>query len=80
MTVLIVVGVATLAVLMTRRMSGVPGHVASVLLDEPAGTRVSGASLAGERVAVQLAGGGPDRVVIVDLRDGRMLGRIGLAR
>ncbi len=80
MSVLIVAGVVTLAVLISKRMSGPPSQVTRAVLDEPAGTRLAGASLAGDRMAVQLAGGGPDRIVIVDIRNGRVLGRIGLTR
>lgn len=55
-------------------------EAAAAVLDEPAGTRISGVSLAGERMAVQLAGGGPDRIVIVDTRTGRIAARAALAR
>lgn len=81
MGVLIVAGVATIVVTIVTRMSG-PGGGAAVLslLDEPEGTHIAGASVAGDRVAVQLQGGGPDRVVVVDTRGGRVIARIGLAR
>jgi hypothetical protein len=55
-------------------------EAAATVLDEPAGTRIAGVSLAGERIAVQLAGGGPDRIVIVDVRTGRIAARAALAR
>ena len=92
MGVLIVAGVAVLAVTLVGRMSAYGGGIASggagreavaagsVLLDEPAGTRIAGVSMAPERLAVRLQGGGPDRVVVVDLRGGRVLGRVGLAQ
>ena len=81
MGVLIIGGVVTLAVLLAGRMSGGAGAIASALvLDEPPGTRIAGASAAPDRVAVQLQGGGPDRVVVVDTRTGRVVGRVGLAR
>lgn len=54
-------------------------EAAAAVLDEPAGTRIAGVSLAGERMAVQLAGGGPDRIVIVDTRTGRIAARAALA-
>jgi len=80
MGVLIVAGVATIGVVITGRMSGNSGTIASAVLDEPAGTRIAGASLGPDRLAVQLQGGGPDRVVVVDTKAGRVLGRVTLAR
>lgn len=81
MGVLIIAGTATLFTLLATRMSPGAGQIASsAVLDEPAGTRIAGVSAAADRVAVQLQGGGPDRVVVVDLRAGRVLGRVGLAR
>ena len=52
--------------------------VPDALLDEPSGTRVASASLAGDRMALALQGGGPDRVVVLDLRSGRIVARVGL--
>jgi len=80
MGVLIVAGVGTLVALLAQRMSPAAGPIASAVLDEPAGTRIAGTSAAPDRLAVQLQGGGPDRVVVVDTRTGRVLGRVGLAR
>ena len=80
MGVLIVGGVITLGVTAFQRLSGQAAPMASLLLDEPIGTRVAGVSLAPDRLAVQLQGGGPDRVVMVDTRGGRVLGQVGLAR
>lgn len=96
MGVLIVAGVTVLVVVMVQRMSSPPAPNASAvvasapsppvtdataaLIDEPAGTRISAVSLAGDRLAVQLAGGGPDRVVIMDTRTGRVIARAALAR
>lgn len=80
MGVLIVAGVLVLGVVLVSRMSPPAGTIASVLLDEPAGTRIAGASVAPDRMAVQLQGGGPDRVVVVDTKLGRVLGRVGLTR
>jgi hypothetical protein len=88
MGVLIVVGVAALGVLIAHRMSGAPrpttsapaidAAVASTILDEPPGTHVASTALAAERLALTLQGGGPDRVVILDLRSGRVVARVGL--
>jgi hypothetical protein len=82
MGVLIVVATTVLVVLIAHRLGGGPvgrpAAAASVLLDEPAGTRIVGIAALGERLAVQLQGGGADRVVLVDPRNGDVVGRIGL--
>ena len=80
MGILIVFGTVGLVVVLAQRMSSASVPIASVTLDEPSGTRIAGASTAADRVAVQLAGGGPDRVVLVDLKSGRVLGHVALAR
>ena len=80
MGVLIVAGVVGLGVALTQRLSGQAGTNASVVLDEPAGSRIVGASVSPDRMAVQVQGGGPDRVVMVDTKAGRVLGRVSLAR
>jgi hypothetical protein len=49
-------------------------------LDEPAGTRIAAVSAAGDRIIVQLAGGGPDRVVVIGLGRGAVIARLSLAR
>jgi Family of unknown function (DUF6476) len=82
MGVLIVAGVATIAVVIVHRLSG-PGAVAGgvrAVLDEPAGTRIAGVSAAADRIALQLQGGGPDRVLVLDTRTGQVLARAALAR
>ena len=80
MGVLIVVATTVLVILIARRIGGVgPGPASvAVLLDEPAGTRIAAIASAGDRLAVQLQGGGADRVVLVDPRTGAVTGRIGL--
>ena len=85
MGVLIVAGTVVLLFVLAQRMSPAAGPIASAafpgaVLDEPAGTRIAAVSAAPDRLAVQLQGGGPDRVVVVDTRTGRVLGRVGLAR
>lgn len=92
MGILIVAGVTVLVVVMVQRMSSLPAADArlaannpaapdQLTLDEPDGTRIAAATLGGERVVLSLSGGGrPDRVVIVDTRSGRVLGRVALAR
>lgn len=80
MGVLIVGGTALLGVLIAGRMSGRPGRTASAILDEPPGTRLIGASLAGQRLALALHGAGPDRVVVVDVPTGHVVARVSLRR
>lgn len=81
MGVMIVGGTVTLGMLLAQRMGGAPAAVAgSATLDEPAGTQIVAAVPAGEAVALHLRGGGPDRVVLVEARTGRVVGRVALAR
>lgn len=77
MGVLIVAGVVGLGVVISQRMS-TPKLAAAAPLDEPAGTRIAQLSAAGDRVALLLQGGGPDRVVVLDLRSGLVTARAGL--
>ena len=77
MGVLIVGGTVTLGVLLASRMSSQSGPMASVL-DEPPGTAIVGTSMAQDRLTLLLHGGGPDRTVIIDTRNGRVAGRVGL--
>jgi hypothetical protein len=80
MGVLIVVGVGVIGTTLVRRLGApAPGAVALVL-DEPAGSRMMAATATGDRLAVLLQGGGPDRIVLVDPRTGVVAGRVGLAR
>lgn len=80
MGVLIVVATTVLVVVIARRIGGAGTAPASfaVLLEEPAETLIVGIAGAGDRLAVQLRGGGADRVVLVDPRTGAVAGRIGL--
>jgi hypothetical protein len=92
MGVMIVAGVATLGVVIARRVSaptvaasGAPSGVSSgpaveAVLDEPAGTRIVAISAAPDHTVLQLQGGGPDRLVSIDLRSGRVLGRTRLSQ
>ena len=80
MGVLIVLATTVLIVLIARRIGGggaAPASIA-IVLDEPGGTQIAGIASAGDRLAVQLSGGGPDRVLLVDPRSGAVVGRIGL--
>lgn len=78
MGVAIIAGTALLGVLISRRLSS-PGTAAAsgtLVLDEPAGTRIVGIAPAGERLAVQVSGGGADRVLLVDPARLMVTGRI----
>jgi hypothetical protein len=79
MAVMIVAGVVVLGVTVSSRM-GTPKPAPPALLDEPAGTRIAQISAAGDRVVLLLQGGGPDRVVALDLRTGLVLAHAGLQR
>jgi hypothetical protein len=82
MGVLIVAGVVTVVVTVAQRVAGTagPAVASQTLLDEPAGTRITGTALAPDRLALTLQGGGPDRVVVLDPRSGRIVARAALAR
>ena len=83
MSVLIVVGVTVVVVTLVNRMAGNSGGsvlASAAVMDEPAGTSISGIAAAGDRLAVQLHGGGPDRVVFIDPRTATVAGRISLTK
>jgi len=81
MGVLILAGTAVIVGVIFHRATA-PGTSAPVALtlDQPAGTRIVGIAATQDRLAVQLQGGGADRVVLVDPRTGAVTGRIALAR
>ncbi len=78
MGILIVVATTVLVVLIARRIGGAGAPPASItaVLEEPAGTRIIGMAAVGDRLAVQLQGGGPDRVLLLDPHTGAVAGRI----
>ena len=80
MGVMIVAGVTLLVVVIAGRVAAPAGAPMHAVLDEPAGTRIVAVSALPDRLALQLQGGGPDRVVVLDLRSGREVGRAALAR
>jgi hypothetical protein len=87
MAVLIVTGTTALIIEVILRTTGPERTLAvgspapfSTTLQEPAGTRIVGVSETQDRVAVQLQGGGADRVVLMDSRSGAVIGRISLAQ
>lgn len=80
MGVMIVVGVVALGVVMTQRLGGLAaGASVTVTLDEPVGTVIVGIAATTDRLAIQLRGGGPDRVVLIDPKTGKPAGAVRLA-
>ncbi|MBO0711385.1 MAG: hypothetical protein J2P47_08950 [Acetobacteraceae bacterium] len=80
MGVMLVVGVAVLAAVIVQRLSArsSPRASLSVTLNEPPGSRIIGVTATQDRIVLQLQGGGPDRVLLFDLRTGAQIGTIGL--
>ena len=68
--------VATLA---HRVLAPAPVVGAAATLGEPAGTHVGGFAAVGDRLALLLQGGGADRVVLLDARDGSRVGTIAIS-
>ena len=82
MGVMIVVAVVILGVTILRRINGPgagPALATQAVLNEPDGTRIVGIAGMQDRLAVQLQGGGADRVLFLDPRTGQVLGRAALA-
>lgn len=89
MGVLIVLGTIGLLVALARRgastgastgaVATAPARPLAVTLAEPEGTRIVGVTALQDRLAVQLQGGGPDRIVLLDPHSGAAVGRIALA-
>lgn len=77
---LIVLGTGVVIVTVIHRLGAAPAPAADVVLQEPAGTRIAAASEAQGRVTAVLQGGGPDRIVVIDLASGKRLGRVALAQ
>lgn len=80
MGVLIVAGTLTIGLTVVHRSLAVPPVAANAVLDEPAGTRIAQVLSVSEGLALRLEGGGPDRVVVVDVKTGKVAGRAMLAR
>ena len=84
MGVLIVLGTTVVVVTVVRRTmfgpAGLPDKALEAVLDEPAGTAIVGIVSVRDRLAVQLHGGGVDRVVFIDPASGTVVGRVSLAR
>ena len=84
MGVLILLGTTVIVVTIVKRAttgaSALPEKPFAVALDEPAGTSIVGMVAAHDRLALQLRGGGADRVVLLDPVSGAVVGRVSLAR
>jgi len=82
MGVLIVAGVATIVVTIVERAAGSSAAPLSqpILLSEPAGSRIAAIAAAPDRVVLQLQGGGPDRIVVLDGRNGQVLFRAAVSK
>ena len=77
MGVLILIGTTVLVVMLVARPTSTQvAQAFAVTLDQPAGTHIAAIAPSGDRLAIELQGGGPDRVVIVDPRTGAVLGRL----
>ena len=89
MGVLILVGTAVLIATMVKRATapapapaaGFVPSAASIAatLHEPPGSQITGVAAGADALAISLRGGGPDRVVLIDLRTGEVRGRVALA-
>jgi hypothetical protein len=80
MGVVILIATTVLVVVIARRLSG-PGaehRSLALLLNEPAGTRIAGIAATGDRLMALLRGGGADRIVLIDLRTGAVVGSVAL--
>ena len=80
MGVLIIGGLGILVAIIATRSLATPANTPPAVLDEPAGTHIASIAALPDRLALHLQGGGPDRVVVIDLRNGRVIGRVGLTR
>jgi hypothetical protein len=79
MGIMIVAGVAVIAATVAHRLASPSVPFVRADLDEPAGTEIGTIAATGDRLAIQLRGGGPDRLVILDLRTMKVAGRVALA-
>ena len=84
MGVLIVLGTTVVVVTVIKRtvpgLGGMPDKAFAAVLDEPAGTAIAAIAPVRDRLAVQLHGGGADRVIFLDPASGTVVGRVSLAR
>ncbi len=81
MGVMILFGMLALGVVVNHRLAIIkPGQYRLTVLDEPAGTHIAGVAAFGGEMALTLAGGGADRVVLVNPVTGRISARVALKR
>ncbi len=85
MGVLILLGTTVILVTIVKRAlpgqgGAAPDRPFAVMLEEPGGTNIAGVASVRDRLAIQLRGGGADRVILIDPTSGAVVGRIGLAR
>ena len=83
MGLLIVAGLAVIGVTIVHRFGAPilrPAPPSIAVLDQPLGTLIAGAAGLGDRLAVTLHGGGPDRLVILDAHSLALVGTVKLAR
>jgi hypothetical protein len=84
MGVLILLGTTVILVTIVKRTvsgpAGLPEKAFAAVLDEPAGTEIAGIAAVRDRLAVQLHGGGVDRVLLIDPVSGAVVGRVSLTR
>ena len=79
MGVMIVIGTTVVVVTIIKRATrGSPVGNIAVVLNEPAGTRISSIAALSDRLAVLLQGAGPDRIVLIDPATGLRTGTIAL--
>ena len=74
-------GTSAPAPVLTAGPTDIPGEagiMASIILDEPAGSRIVSMIQAEARLALLVQGGGADRIVFVNMRTGKVAGRISL--
>jgi len=78
MGVILVGGTALLGVLIFYRLATPTASSPPLSLDEPPGTHIAEITPIGDRLALRLEGGGPDRVIIIDPTHARVIARIAL--
>jgi hypothetical protein len=72
-----------LVTIVKRTVTGAPhaaGPAYAAVLDEPPGSAILGVAQMQDKMALQLHGGGADRVVLIDPASGAVVGRILLSR
>jgi hypothetical protein len=81
MGVLIVAGTVTLVALLVQRAGGGSGSATwEVALGQPDGARIGGVSAAEDGIAIWVQRPDGDRIVVVDPKEGRVLGEIRAGR